>query len=131
LSVDQSDYADAETVPGATQWLCRTRLKFRGCTRCACAQLFQTDERISFKIRSLVESRAKWETNIGGAVQSRLVRDGELLCIPSMGGDLVALHAADGSEGLSGEVGWTGLRDAARRRRRRLLHLGGSLHLCG
>jgi outer membrane protein assembly factor BamB len=31
-------------------------------------------------------------------VQSRLVRDGELLYIPSMGGDLVALRASDGSE---------------------------------
>ncbi len=42
--------------------------------------------------------RAAWETNIGGAVQSRLIRDGELLYIPSMGGDLVALRASDGTE---------------------------------
>lgn len=40
----------------------------------------------------------KWERNIGGAVQSRLVRDGDLLYSPSMGGDLVALDATDGKE---------------------------------
>jgi outer membrane protein assembly factor BamB len=39
-----------------------------------------------------------WETIIGGAVQSRLVRAGDLLYLPSMGGDLVALRAADGAE---------------------------------
>lgn len=39
-----------------------------------------------------------WETNIGGAVQARLVRDGELLYLPSMGGDLVALRAENGAE---------------------------------
>jgi outer membrane protein assembly factor BamB len=39
-----------------------------------------------------------WETNVGSAVQSRLVRDGDLLYVTTMGGDLVALGAADGKE---------------------------------
>jgi outer membrane protein assembly factor BamB len=39
-----------------------------------------------------------WQHNIGGAVQSRLVRDGDLLYVTSMGNDLVALNPADGSE---------------------------------
>jgi outer membrane protein assembly factor BamB len=39
-----------------------------------------------------------WETNIGGAVQSRLVRHEDLLLIPSMGGALVALDARTGEE---------------------------------
>jgi len=39
-----------------------------------------------------------WETNVGAAVQSRLVRDGDLLYVTTMGGDLVALDASNGKE---------------------------------
>ena len=39
-----------------------------------------------------------WERNIGGAVQSRLVRHGQLLLVPSMGGALVALDPETGEE---------------------------------
>ncbi len=46
-----------------------------------------------------------WSTNIGGAVQSRLVRDGDLLYISSMGNDLVALNAADGKESFRTKTG--------------------------
>ncbi len=38
-----------------------------------------------------------WTTNIGGAVQSTLVRDHDRLYITTMGGDLCALNAASGS----------------------------------
>jgi outer membrane protein assembly factor BamB len=39
-----------------------------------------------------------WEHNVGGAVMSRLVRDGATLYVPSMSGDLVALDASGGTE---------------------------------
>jgi hypothetical protein len=39
-----------------------------------------------------------WEANVGGAIQSRLVRDGDLLYVTTMGNDLVALLAATGKE---------------------------------
>src|SRR5262249_15417524 len=37
----------------------------------------------------------EWAANIGSAVQSRLVRDGDLLYVTTMGGDLVALSSKD------------------------------------
>lgn len=40
----------------------------------------------------------KWDINIGGEVQSRLVRAGETLFVSSMGGELFALSPNDGSE---------------------------------
>jgi outer membrane protein assembly factor BamB len=39
-----------------------------------------------------------WQTDVGGAVMSRLVRDGEALYVPSMGGDLVAIDPSRGRE---------------------------------
>jgi outer membrane protein assembly factor BamB len=39
-----------------------------------------------------------WETNVAGEVQSRLVKSGDTLFVSSMGNDLVALNAGDGSE---------------------------------
>jgi outer membrane protein assembly factor BamB len=41
---------------------------------------------------------AAWETNIGGAVQSRLLLGGDTLFVTSMGNDLVALNPVDGKE---------------------------------
>ncbi|HYO10962.1 MAG TPA: PQQ-binding-like beta-propeller repeat protein [Tepidisphaeraceae bacterium] len=41
---------------------------------------------------------AAWQVNVGGEVQSRLVRAGDLLYVSSMGNDLVALDAASGEE---------------------------------
>jgi outer membrane protein assembly factor BamB len=39
-----------------------------------------------------------WDVNVGGEVQSRLVRHAGLLLVSSMGNDLVALNVADGKE---------------------------------
>jgi hypothetical protein len=39
-----------------------------------------------------------WNINVGGEVQSRLVRHGDTLFVSSMGNDLIALNAHDGSE---------------------------------
>ena len=39
-----------------------------------------------------------WKTNVGGEVQSRLVKRGDLLYVSSMGNDLVVLNAASGDE---------------------------------
>ena len=39
-----------------------------------------------------------WDVNVGGEVQSRLVRHGDTLFVSSMGNDLIALNASDGSE---------------------------------
>jgi outer membrane protein assembly factor BamB len=39
-----------------------------------------------------------WTKNLGGAIQSRLMQSGDTLFVTSMGGDLVALHAATGAE---------------------------------
>ena len=39
-----------------------------------------------------------WETNVGGAVQSRLLCADGIVYVPSMGGDLVALDSTSGSE---------------------------------
>ena len=39
-----------------------------------------------------------WSTNIGGEVQSRLVKHGDTLFVSSMGNDLVALSSTDGKE---------------------------------
>jgi outer membrane protein assembly factor BamB len=39
-----------------------------------------------------------WVTNIGGAVQSRLIKQGDLVYVTSMGNDLVALDSRDGKE---------------------------------
>ena len=39
-----------------------------------------------------------WETNIGAAVMSRLVRDEDTLYVPSMGGDLISMDPATGKE---------------------------------
>ncbi|MBV9864182.1 MAG: PQQ-binding-like beta-propeller repeat protein [Abitibacteriaceae bacterium] len=41
---------------------------------------------------------ASWTTNVGGAIQSHLVRDGNTLYVTTMGGDLVALNPATGKE---------------------------------
>jgi outer membrane protein assembly factor BamB len=46
-----------------------------------------------------------WVTDIGGAVQSRLVRDGDRVYVTSMGNDLVALNAADGKEAFRFKTG--------------------------
>jgi outer membrane protein assembly factor BamB len=46
-----------------------------------------------------------WATNIGGEVQSRLVKDGNTLFVSSMGNDLVALSATDGKEKLRIKTG--------------------------
>jgi outer membrane protein assembly factor BamB len=40
----------------------------------------------------------QWTADIHGAVQSRLVRDGDALYVSSMGNDLIALNAADGKQ---------------------------------
>ena len=39
-----------------------------------------------------------WNINIGGEIQSRLVREGDLLYVSSMGNDLIALDAKSGNE---------------------------------
>ncbi|MEA2708469.1 MAG: hypothetical protein QOF78_1070 [Phycisphaerales bacterium] len=39
-----------------------------------------------------------WQTDVGGEVQSRLVRHGDALFVSSMGNDLIALNAAEGTE---------------------------------
>ncbi len=39
-----------------------------------------------------------WEVNVGGEVQSQLVRDGDTLFVSSMGNDVIAINAADGAE---------------------------------
>jgi outer membrane protein assembly factor BamB len=39
-----------------------------------------------------------WSVDVGGEVQSRLVRAGDLLLVSSMGNDVIALDAADGKE---------------------------------
>ena len=39
-----------------------------------------------------------WQTSIHGAVQSRLVKEGDTLYVSSMGNDLVALNATNGKE---------------------------------
>ncbi len=39
-----------------------------------------------------------WQTNVGSSVLSRLVRDGDTLFVPSMGGDLVAMDPMRGAE---------------------------------
>jgi outer membrane protein assembly factor BamB len=39
-----------------------------------------------------------WDINVGGEVQSRLVRDGDLLYVSSMGNDLIALDSNSGKE---------------------------------
>jgi outer membrane protein assembly factor BamB/3',5'-cyclic AMP phosphodiesterase CpdA len=42
--------------------------------------------------------KPKWSVNVGGEVQSRLVKEGNTLYVSSMGNDLVALSAGDGAE---------------------------------
>jgi outer membrane protein assembly factor BamB len=39
-----------------------------------------------------------WNVNVGGEVQSRLVRHGDMLFVSSMGNDLIALDASSGKE---------------------------------
>ncbi len=39
-----------------------------------------------------------WQSDVGGAVMSRLVRDGDTLYVPSMGGDLIAMDPSRGGE---------------------------------
>src|SRR4051812_48489763 len=46
-----------------------------------------------------------WVTDIGGAVQSRLVRDGDRVFVTSMGNDLIALNAADGQAAFRFKTG--------------------------
>jgi outer membrane protein assembly factor BamB len=49
--------------------------------------------------------KPKWSVNIGGAVQSRLVRSGELLYVSSMGNDLFALNPENGKEKFRAKSG--------------------------
>jgi outer membrane protein assembly factor BamB len=45
-----------------------------------------------------------WEHNVGGAVQSHLVRDGDTLYVTTMGGDLVAMNPQNGDEKWRGRT---------------------------
>ncbi len=42
--------------------------------------------------------RPTWNVDVGGEIQSKLVRDGDLLYVSSMGNDLIAINVADGEE---------------------------------
>ena len=46
-----------------------------------------------------------WVSDIGGAVQSRLLRDGDRVYVTSMGNDLVALNSSDGKEAFRVKTG--------------------------
>jgi outer membrane protein assembly factor BamB len=46
-----------------------------------------------------------WDVNVGGEVQSRVVRHGDLLLVSSMGNDLIALNAKDGTENYRVKTG--------------------------
>ena len=46
-----------------------------------------------------------WDVNVSGEVQSRLVRHGNMVLVSSMGNDLIALNAIDGSEKWRAKTG--------------------------
>jgi outer membrane protein assembly factor BamB len=51
-----------------------------------------------FKVGGKGTVEPTWSTNIGGEVQSRLIKDGDTLFVSSMGNDLVALSSTNGKE---------------------------------
>lgn len=53
---------------------------------------------VSLTLTGAASPTPAWTRNLGGAIQSRLVRHGDTLYVTTMGGDLVALDPANGAE---------------------------------
>ena len=64
----------------------------------AIVRLTQADGKMFTQPWEFSDHVSTWETNVGGAVQSRLLLSGRMLYVTTMGNDLVALNALDGKE---------------------------------
>jgi outer membrane protein assembly factor BamB len=62
-------------------------------------------KRLAMSIGKSGTPKPAWEVNVGGAVMSRLVRDGDTLYVPSMGGDLIAMDPVRGREKWRAKTG--------------------------
>ena len=77
------------------------------------------------------DTAATWETNVGGAVQSRLACDKDRVYVTTMGNDLVRVECERWKRGVSFQDGWPMLFVSRSDRWRCLLWFRGSLRLCG